>query len=117
MCKKFIKKSKSCTKKKKRFKLQIPFSFSWLNTFLLLLIVVSISYYVMFANHQATAGYKMSDLEERIENLTKINKNFELTLIELQKIERIKQAALAQDMVAVEEVDYLVGSKSGLAKR
>jgi len=73
----------------------------------LVLVLLSGVYYLGLLNEKATYGYKVSALENKLEELKGVNQKLELTKIELQQINRLEELALNLEMVKSDRVDYL----------
>lgn len=109
--------TKRFKKKNKGFFAKFRFSLKSLVVIVALLILTSGFIYILEVNSAATKGYKIKDLEKKIEDIKKENKEMQLSIIELQSIQRINQRVADLSLVAVERVEYAgTGSAMAIAK-
>lgn len=83
----------------------------------ILLLAVMAVYYLGLINDKATAGYKISELEAKANDLAETNRNLELQVIALQQTTRIEQGAKSMDMVQADNVGYLTVPEERVAVR
>src|SRR3989339_2138748 len=107
MCKKFLKNGKKISAKKiKKTSHIFRQTKIWSIIFLALITVGGLGY-LGLVNYKATVGFKISELEIKIDQLKEINQQMQIEKVELQKISRIQEAATKISMVAANGVEYL----------
>ena len=79
------------------------------------LILAICLFYLWQTNSLATKGYQIKDLESRVSDLRKTNKQLQLQITELRSTERITKEVEALKMVAVARVEYLKADGSTVA--
>jgi len=79
---------------------------SWRGILLIALVIVGFSYLFSIVS-VSTRGYKLHDLEKRIEELKLENKKLNLTVAEMQSPARIAQWVETSGMVAAANVQYV----------
>lgn len=85
------------------------------NVIILGLIILVSFLYLVQVNSVAAKGFKIKDLEKRIEELKDGNKNLELKVAELQSRGYIKKEIQKLNMVAVSNVDYITAVSTVVA--
>ena len=114
MCKKFIKNGEKIKQVKKN---HWRFSGKAYCVLAIILFVTLGVYYLGLINDRATVGYKILKLETRAKELAEINRNLELTIIDLRDMNRISRRAGQMKMVAAENTEYLTAVDEGVAMR
>lgn len=89
---------------------------SWRGILLLALMAVGFSYLVTVVS-TSTRGYKMRDLERRIEELRYENKKLNLKVAEMQTPQRIEEWVKTSGMVAAGNVQYVSATTGVVAAR
>jgi cell division protein FtsL len=84
---------------------------------MMIVVVFMGAYYLMLLNDKATVGYKISKLDNRVADLSDINRDLELRVIDLRGVSRIEQRADEMHMVVAENVEYLSESDGSFARR
>ena len=89
---------------------------SWRALLLVAIVGVGLSYLVTMVSI-STRGYKMRDLERRIEELKRENKKLNLKVAEMQSPARIEKWVKTSGMVAATNVHYISATTSVVATR
>ena len=89
---------------------------SWRGFLLLAIMAVGFSYLVTVVSI-STRGYKMRDLERRIEELKLENKKLNLKVTEMQAPQRIEEWVKDSGMVAAANVQYVSATSGVVAAR
>lgn len=89
---------------------------SWRGLLLLAVVAVGFSYLVTVVGI-STRGYKMRDLERRIDELKLENKKLNLKVTEMQAPQRIEEWVKQSGMVAAANVQYISPSTGVVAAR
>lgn len=89
---------------------------SWRALLLLAIVAVGFSYLVTVIG-TSTRGYKMRDLERRIEELKLENKKLNLKVTEMQAPQRIEQWVKESGMVAASSLQYVSATTGVVAAR
>ncbi len=88
-----------------------------LSIVLLCLIVFAGFSYLFFVNQTATGGFDIKGYENKITALEKANKQLELQAAQLKSLSVIEQATADMDMVAANDVEYIVPADTAMAVR
>lgn len=88
-----------------------------LNIFLLVVIAVVAISYLYYINQTATGGFDIKGMENRIEQLTKTNKQLEVQAAALQSLSAIEAAGTQAGMVATVHMNYVSATDSSVAVR
>lgn len=89
---------------------------TWRGLLVVLLAIVGFSYLATVVSI-STHGFKIKDLERRIEELKFENKKLNLKTAEMQAPQRIEQWIKESGMVAVSEVQYISDTTGAVAAR
>lgn len=107
------------TQIKREFKRSSKFlqilNIKFLNVVVIFLIVLTGILFIWTINDTATAGFKVKEFEQKIEELKKTNERLEFQIAELQSLGTIQEKikSLNLEMISVAKVEYL--SPSNLA--
>lgn len=99
-------KGNTVKKKRKIFNLS-KINFNTVNVVIGVMIVVMGVTYLVQINGLVTKGYQISELEQKITELTDRNADLELETLSLQSMDSIKTKVDGLGLVAVGEVEYL----------
>lgn len=72
--------------------------------------------YLIEVNSLATKGYRIGELEVKIDQLQQESKDLELQVLELQSIESVKNKVSQLNMVSGGKVEYLISSPVAIAR-
>lgn len=72
--------------------------------------------YLIQVNGLATKGYRIGELEVKIDQLQQESKDLELQVLELQSIESVKNKVSQLNMVSGGKVEYLISSPVAIAR-
>ncbi len=89
---------------------------SWRALLLVAIVAVGFSYLVSVVS-VSTHGYKIKDLERRIEDLKVENKKLNLKVAEMQAPQRIEEWVKGSGMVAASNVQYVSATSGVVAAR
>lgn len=78
-----------------------------LNIILLVAIFVVLIFYVIEINQIITFGFKLNELEQKQEEMKKINKTLELEKIKLESLNNTENELTSLDLVKIDKVEYL----------
>lgn len=87
------------------------------NIILLVLISIVAVSYLYYMNQTATGGFDIKGMENRIEQLTKDNKQLEVKAAANQSLSAIEQSSSLAGMVATTKIEYLPAVGSSVAVR
>jgi len=74
-------------------------------------------YFVISINDLSVKSFILQDLQAKAENLRDRNQSVELEVMQLQSYENISQRARDNQMVRIEEVDYITVHSGVVAKK
>ena len=89
---------------------------SWRGILMIGLVAVGFSYLVTVVSI-STRGYKMRDLERRIDTLKLENKKLNLQVAEMQSPARIAEWVKTSGMIAISNVQYISATTGAVAAR
>ncbi len=98
-------------------KIKMKINIKVLNIIVVGLVAFSGVAYLIQMNSLATKGYKIRELETKIEGLNQESKNLELQVLELQSMDNIKNKVSQLNMVAIGKIDYLMPTPVALANK
>ena len=87
----------------------------YLNIAIIVCIVVVGFLYLIEVNQATTKGYKMQDLEKRIQGVEQANRKLELQATELQALNNIQERVKTLGMVPTDKVKYMKVPGSSVA--
>ncbi|MFA5188092.1 MAG: hypothetical protein WC460_01875 [Patescibacteria group bacterium] len=79
------------------------------------LILVTCACYLWQTNSLATKGYKIKELEDKVADLRKENKDLQLGITELRSTDRIAKEVENLQMVSVARIEYLQADGTAVA--
>ena len=112
---------KSLSKQTEKIKIQdnknkkFRFSLKTFNRMLFLLIIICGVYYMASINDLSVKGFKLLEFKEKISQLNSENNKLELEVMSLGSYGNLNQRVERLNMVAVGEIDYIVGSEAVVA--
>ena len=87
----------------------------YLNIVIVVCIAVVGLFYLLEVNQATTKGYKMRDLEKKIQQVEDANNKLELEVTELQALNNIQERVKSLGMVPTDKVKYIKTPDSSVA--
>jgi uncharacterized protein HemX len=81
------------------------------------LLVAVIGGYIFVVNNMTVKGFKMRELENKVQTLKDQNEKFKLIVTESQAVTNIKEKISSTNMVPVDKYDYLEAADTAMAKK
>ncbi|MEK7212010.1 MAG: hypothetical protein AAB731_05270 [Patescibacteria group bacterium] len=90
---------------------------SFVNVIIVMLLILAGGGYIFIANNMTVRGFKVRELEGRVQALKQQNDKIKIQVAEKQSITSIKEKITAVNMVPVEKFNYIESGTSEMAKK
>ena len=105
-------------KRKKMIKLPFKLDLKTVNILLIICALVSSVGYLALSNHLISQGFALNEARQKVEELTKQNRDLELTAMNLESYDNINKRIAQLNMVsASDDIEYIEFKVGGVAMR
>lgn len=103
--------------KDKKRKTKINFSFNFLTVLCAAALIFIGAFYLYEVNSAAVKGYKIKELEKKVEVLKEENKKFSNLQADYESMQNTHERTLGLNMVESRDIEYITVMSGGVAKR